>query len=99
MRSALIDSAVALHADGSAHPLRDPCRQIIRAAGESSFEGHASVELIQEYLHVTRRNGKPLDTIELAWTCSAEPCDCIPSPRSCCLRRTIGPSAPIRRRP
>lgn len=63
MRSALIDSAVALHADGRAHPLREPCRHLIRAAGEGSYEGHASVELIQEYVHVSRRSGKPLDRI------------------------------------
>ncbi len=64
MRSALIDSAVPLHADGRSHPLREPCRRLIGAAGEGAYEAHASVELLQEYVHVARRNGKPLEKIE-----------------------------------
>lgn len=64
MRAVLVDTAVALHADGADHPLREPCRTIIGAAAEGVLEGHANVELVQEYVHVARRRGGAIARIE-----------------------------------
>lgn len=64
VRKALIDSAVALHADGRAHSLRDPCREIVEAAGAGTIEAYASVEFLQEYIHVARRHGNPISKVE-----------------------------------
>jgi uncharacterized protein len=54
----LYDTAVFLYASGSDHPYREPCRDIVRLAAEGSLVGDASVELVQEVVHVRdRRTG------------------------------------------
>lgn len=61
MRPVLVDSAVALHADGNPDALRDPCRRILAAAGAGQLEAHASVEFVQEYVHVNHRRGNSME--------------------------------------
>lgn len=49
-RALLVDTAVLAYALGGDHPLRAPCRAVIRAGGDGRLELHASVEMIQELL-------------------------------------------------
>jgi hypothetical protein len=40
---------------GREHAYRDPCRQIVSMAGEGAIQAEASVELVQELVHVRAR--------------------------------------------
>lgn len=51
----LVDTNVFLYARGGDHPYRDPCRAVLRAAGEGKVELVASVEVFQELAHVLLR--------------------------------------------
>lgn len=52
------DTAVFLYAVGADHPYRDPCRRLVSLAADGHLRGEASVELIQEFVHVRwRRRG------------------------------------------
>ncbi len=54
----LLDTAVFVYAVGVGHPLREPARQLVAGLAAQRFEGEASVELVQEFLHQrTRRTG------------------------------------------
>ena len=55
MTRALVDTAVFVHAVGADHPLRAPCRQIVRSLRERTLVLEASVELVHEYAHVRLR--------------------------------------------
>jgi uncharacterized protein len=58
-RAVLVDTAVLAYALGGAHPMKQPCEEIVRAAGAGTLELHASVEMIQELLfHRMRRTGR-----------------------------------------
>jgi hypothetical protein len=58
VRRFLYDTLVFVYAVGRPHPYRDPCRRIVELASEGSLRGEASVELVQEFLHVRyRRTG------------------------------------------
>ena len=46
-----IDTAVVMYASGVEHPLRAPCRQVIRQVGAGDLHGVISAEVIQEILH------------------------------------------------
>ena len=53
-----LDTAVFMYAGGSEHPLRDPCRAILRQVDAGSMDATTSVEVVQEILHrflATRR--------------------------------------------
>ncbi|RHA42301.1 PIN domain-containing protein [Cellulomonas rhizosphaerae] len=54
-----VDTAVLAYAVGGAHEQREPCRQILAAAGRGEIELHASVEAVQEFLfHRMRRSDR-----------------------------------------
>lgn len=54
----LFDTAVFLYAIGADHPYREPCRRLVSLAAEGQIHGEASVEMIQEFVHVRcRRKG------------------------------------------
>jgi predicted nucleic acid-binding protein len=55
VRRFLYDTAVFVYALGRDHQYREPCRQIIDLARAGHLAGEASVELIQEFLHVRTR--------------------------------------------
>lgn len=56
----LLDTTVLIYAKGQDHPLRDPCRELIRAIAERRLEATTTVEVIQEFVHVrARRRGRP----------------------------------------
>lgn len=58
MRRFLYDTAVFVYAVGQDHPYRDGCRQLVELAGTGALIGDASVELLQELVHVrARRTG------------------------------------------
>jgi uncharacterized protein len=52
-----VDTAVFLYAVGAEHPLREPCRELVRRFAAGSLNPEASVELVQEYVHVRTRRG------------------------------------------
>src|SRR5919197_221391 len=61
----LYDTAVFLYALGSDHAYREPCRDILGLAAEGSLVGDASVELVQELVHVrARRTGDREDAAQ-----------------------------------
>jgi predicted nucleic acid-binding protein len=53
----LVDTNVFLYARGKDHPYRDPCRAVLRAAGDRHLVLEASVEVVQEYAHILLRRG------------------------------------------
>lgn len=58
MKRFFYDTAVFLYAVGAEHPLRSPCRRLVDLAADGRLDGEASVELIQELVHVrARRTG------------------------------------------
>lgn len=63
MTTLLVDTAVFLYARGGDHPYRVPCRTLVRVAGEGRIVLAASVELVQEYVHVLLRRSGPRDLV------------------------------------
>jgi predicted nucleic acid-binding protein len=54
-----LDTAVLIYAAGSAHPLREPCRRLLRRVADGELEAVTSAEVIQEILHRYTRIGRP----------------------------------------
>lgn len=55
----LLDTTVLVYSKGQAHPLRDPCRDLIAAIAHGDLEATTTVEVIQEFVHVrARRRGR-----------------------------------------
>lgn len=60
----LYDTGVFLYATGAEHRYRAPCREIVQLAADGRLLGEASVELVQEYVHVrARRSGERGDAV------------------------------------
>lgn len=58
MRRFLYDTNVFVYAVGRPHHYQEPCRHVLALAGQNSLHGEASVEVLQEYVHVrARRTG------------------------------------------
>lgn len=51
----LLDTNVFVYARGQAHPYRDPCRSVLRAARDGIIQLEASVEVVQEFAHLLLR--------------------------------------------
>lgn len=67
MRRFLYDTAVFVYAIGADHEYREPCRQLVALAGDGVIVGDASVELLQELVHVrARRTGDRAGSVRLA---------------------------------
>lgn len=49
--TAFVDTAVFMYAVGGQHPLREPCRQVLRSIGGGELDATTSVEVVQEILH------------------------------------------------
>ena len=49
--TAFVDTAVLMYAVGGEHPLREPCRRILRRMGDGELDATTSVEVVQEILH------------------------------------------------
>jgi len=55
---ALLDSAVFIYAVGVEHHYRNSCRALVDGLARQAFDGEASVEAVQEFLHQrARRTG------------------------------------------
>lgn len=62
----LIDTTVLSYAVSVEHPLRDPCRRLLRAHAEERIEATTTVEVIQEFVHVRARRRPRDDAVALA---------------------------------
>lgn len=51
----LLDTTILVYAVGSDHPLREPCRMIVAAVGEGRLAATTTVEVLQEFAHVSAR--------------------------------------------
>ncbi len=55
----VLDTTVLVYAVGADHPLRGPCRQIVRAVQEARLTARTTIDVIQEFAHVrARRRGR-----------------------------------------
>lgn len=62
----LLDTTILCYAVGDVHPLREPCRRLLRAHGDGRVEATTTVEAVQEFLHVRARRRSRADAAELA---------------------------------
>jgi uncharacterized protein len=63
----LLDTTVLVYAMGDAHPLRDPCREVVAAVTHGRLEATTTVEVIQEFVHVRARRRERSDAVERAF--------------------------------
>ncbi len=55
----VLDTTVLVYATGGEHPLREPCRHLIRLLADGELRATTTVEVVQEYVHVrSRRTGR-----------------------------------------
>jgi predicted nucleic acid-binding protein len=62
----VLDTTVLVYAVGSEHPLREPCRELVRAVAAREIEASTTVEVIQEFAHVRARRRGNADAAEIA---------------------------------
>ncbi|HWP64123.1 MAG TPA: type II toxin-antitoxin system VapC family toxin [Candidatus Binatia bacterium] len=61
-----IDTAIVMYAAGTDHPLRAPCRAIVRAIGDGRLDAVTNSEVVQEILHRYGAIGRRQEGIALA---------------------------------
>lgn len=76
----LVDTNVFLYARGGEHPYREPCRLLLRHLRHRGPRVTASVELVQEFLHVLLRRRVDRSTAldeaaEVSQQCRLQPFD------------------------
>ena len=62
----LLGTTILVYAKGAGHPLTEPCRRLIDAAGDQRIEATTTPEVIQEFAHVRARRRTRGDAVELA---------------------------------
>jgi predicted nucleic acid-binding protein len=62
----VLDTTVLVYAVGTEHPLRDPCRELIRAIANGTILATTTIEVIQGFTHVRARRRDRKDAAELA---------------------------------
>jgi uncharacterized protein len=62
----VLDTTVLAYAVGADHPLRTPCRRLVRAIAEGEVIATTTIEVIQEFAHVRARLRDRKDAAELA---------------------------------
>jgi uncharacterized protein len=62
----LLDTTILVYAVGAEHPLREPCRSLVRAIGDGRIAATTTVEAIQEFTHVRARHRTRADASKLA---------------------------------
>jgi len=62
----VLDTTVLVYATGGDHPLREPCRRIVRGVADGQLEATTTVEVLQEFTHVRARRRSREDAVELA---------------------------------
>lgn len=61
----LLDTTVLVYAKGADHPFRDPCRRLIEAIAQGELEATATVEVLQEFVHVRAQRRARSDAVAL----------------------------------
>lgn len=61
----VVDTNVLVYAVGADHPLREPCRRLVAAAGDGRLDACTTVEAVQEFVHVRARARGRADAVEL----------------------------------
>jgi uncharacterized protein len=61
----VLDTTVLIYAKGSAHPMRDPCRDLIAAVADGRLQATTTAEVIQELVHVRARRRDRRDAAAL----------------------------------
>lgn len=62
----VLDTTVLVYAVGAEHPLRDPCRRLVRAVEQGAIEATTTVEVVQEFTHVRSRRRSRADAVGVA---------------------------------
>lgn len=62
----VLDTTVLVYAKGTAHPLRDPCRELVCAIADGRLAATTTVEVVQEFAHVRARRRGRTDAASLA---------------------------------
>lgn len=62
----VLDTTLLVYAVGTAHPLREPSRRIVRAVRDGLLDARTTAEVIQEFAHVRSRRRSRQDAVELA---------------------------------
>lgn len=62
----VLDTTILVYAKGANHPLRDPCRGLIRAIEVGRLSATTTAEAVQEFAHVRSRRRDRRDAAELA---------------------------------
>lgn len=62
----LLDTTVLVYAVGAEHPLREPCRALIRAISAREIEATTTAEVVQEFAHVRARRRDRAEAATLA---------------------------------
>jgi predicted nucleic acid-binding protein len=62
----LLDTTILVYAVGAEHPLRQPCRAVVRAIGAGQLAATTTLEAIQEFAHVRARRRGRADAVHLA---------------------------------
>lgn len=62
----VLDTTILVYAKGANHPLRNPCRELLRAIELGSLTATTSADAIQEFAHVRARRRDRADAADLA---------------------------------
>lgn len=62
----VLDTTVLAYAVGMEHPLRDPCRNLLRSHADGLVEAATTVEVVQEFAHIRARRRTRKDAASLA---------------------------------
>ena len=62
----VLDTTVLVYAKGADHPLREPCRGLLRAVERGSLTATTTAEAIQEFAHVRAKRRGRSDAADLA---------------------------------
>ena len=62
----VVDTTVLAYAVGEEHPLRDPCRRLLAAHADGRLEATTTVEVIQEFTHISARRRTRPEAVRLA---------------------------------
>ena len=59
----VLDTTVLVYATGGEHPLREPCRHLIRLLADGDLRATTTIEVVQEYVHVRSRRVSRADAV------------------------------------
>ena len=62
----VLDTTVLAYAVGVEHPLRAPCRRLLRAHADGTIEAATAIEVVQEFAHIRARRRPRSDAATLA---------------------------------